>query len=229
MGYKRLQFKSLNEWLGGRIIGGSGASAIIGESPYQSNLDYYKALLKRKHAHISYEEVDREESDNPAIWFGNNAEKHIRELFRLLNINKYEVIAPKTIENDGYVEMLVSTENEFMTATLDGELVEKDTGRKGILEIKTANTLSVVMREKWRNQIPTNYLVQVLHYLMVKDDTEFAKVFAFLKDSDDRQHLMTYHIERKDFEEEIAVLKAKEIEFYNCLEIETEPPLILNL
>lgn len=176
MGYKRLEFKSIGEWLGGRIIGGSGASAIIGESPYYTNVEYYKELLKRKKAHIVYEDSgDDKAEENKAIWFGKNAEQYIREIYRLKNIDKYEVIAPKTIEKDGVVEMLISDEQPFMTATLDSELIEKETNRKGILEIKTANTLSIVAKQKWRDTVPSNYLIQVLHYMLVKDNSELIK------------------------------------------------------
>ena len=53
-----------------------------------------------------------------------------------------------------------------MQASLDGELVDQD-GRKGILEIKTTNILQSMQYEKWKDRIPDNYYIQVLHYLLL--------------------------------------------------------------
>lgn len=225
MSYSRKQFKSENEWLGGRIIGGSGASAIVGENPYKTNLDYYNSLVRLRKGLKVKDNISNED----AVAFGKNAEEHIRELYALINKNKYQVIAPKTVEKDGYIEMLVSDEHPFMTATLDGELIELESGRKGILEIKTSTILNTISKEKWRDRIPDNYLIQVLHYLMVKDDAEFVELVAYLIYESGKQIVNTYHIERKDFEEEIANLKKQEIEFWEMVEKETPPNLKLTL
>ena len=48
MSYTRKQFKSELDWLGGRIIGGSGASAIVGENPYKTNVQYFNNMMKIK-------------------------------------------------------------------------------------------------------------------------------------------------------------------------------------
>lgn len=116
-----------------------------------------------------------------------------------------------------------------MTATLDGELIELETGRKGILEIKTSTILNTINKEKWKDNIPTNYLIQVLHYLLVKDDADFVELVAYLIYADDKQIINTYHIERENFKEEIEKLKAKEIEFWQQLEKNEKPDLILTL
>lgn len=225
MGYTRKQFKSEDEWLGGRIIGGSGASAIIGENPYKSNVDYFNAMIKIKKGVRVKDAI----SNLEAVQFGKKAESPIRYLYALLNKDKYEVIRPRTIEQDGYIEMLVSDEYPFMTATLDGELIEKETGRKGILEVKTSTILNSVNKEKWRDTIPNNYFIQVLHYLLVKDDADFVELVAYLVFKDDKQIVNTYHIERADYIEEIEKLKKAEIEFWHQLEENKRPSLILTL
>lgn len=225
MSYTRKRFKSELEWLGGRIIGGSGASAVVGENPYKSNLDYYNTLIKLRKG----KKVKDTIGNNEAVEFGKNAEEHIRELYALVNKNKYQVIAPKTIEKDGYIEMLISDEHEFMTATLDGELIELETGRKGILEIKTSTTLNYISKEKWKDRIPDNYLIQVLHYMLVKDDTEFVELVAYLNYGDGKQIINTYHIERKDFIEELENLKKRELEFWEKVEKGNPPTLLLTL
>lgn len=225
MSYSRKQFKSELDWLGGRIIGGSGASAIIGENPYKTNVEYFNEMIRRKGG----KKVKDTISNLEAVEFGKKAESAIRYLFALKNKNKYLVIPPKTIEKDGYIEMLISDEYPFMTATLDGELIELETGRKGILEVKTSTILNTISREKWRDNIPTNYLIQVLHYMLVKYDVDFAILVAYLIYADDKQITNTYYIERKDFKDEIEALKTKEIEFWQRLEKNEKPDLILTL
>ena len=69
----------------------------------------------------------------------------------------------------------------YMTATLDGKLVEIATGRKGILEIKTREIKNREDAENWQNgKIPDNYYIQCLHYLSVLNDHEFAILVAKL-------------------------------------------------
>lgn len=225
MSYSRKQFKSENEWLGGRIIGGSGASAIVGENPYKTNVDYFNAMMKAKAGMKPKDTISNEE----AVIFGKKGESPIRYLYALLNKKKYKVIAPKTVESDGYIEMLVNDEYPFMTATLDGELIELETGRKGILEIKTSTILNTVNKEKWKDNIPNNYFIQILHYLLVKDDCDFVELVAYLIYKDDKQIINTYHFERSDFIEEIEKLKKAEIEFWHRLETNNPPSLLITL
>ncbi|MCK9577708.1 MAG: YqaJ viral recombinase family protein [Clostridia bacterium] len=225
MGYTRKQFKSESDWLGGRIIGGSGASAIVGENPYKTNVDYFNSMIKVRKGFIAKDNI----SNLDAVQFGKKAESPIRYLYALLNKDKYDVIRPRTVEQDGYIEMLVSDEHPFMTATLDGELIEKGTNRKGILEVKTSTILNTVNKEKWRDTIPNNYFIQILHYLLVKDDAEFVELVAYLVFKDDKQIVNTYHFERADFVEEIEKLKKAELEFWQQLETNQKPSLILTL
>ena len=225
MSYTRKQFKSELEWLGGRIIGGSGASAIVGENPYKTNVDYFNSMMKIKKGYQVKDTI----SNNDAVEFGKKAESPLRYLYALLNKDKYKVISPKTVERDGYIEMLVSDEYPFMTATLDGELIELETGRKGILEIKTSTILNTVNKEKWKDNVPNNYLIQILHYMLVKDDVDFVELVAYLIYRDDKQIMNTYHFERKDFIGEIEKLKQAEIEFWNRLETNNKPSLIITL
>jgi predicted phage-related endonuclease len=117
----------------------------------------------------------------------------------------------------------------YLHASLDGVLVEKETGRKGILEIKTSNIINSTMSKKWDNRIPDAYYIQLLHYFIV---TEFD--FAILKaqlryDYNDEIYLRTKHykIERAEVLDDINYLLEKEQEFIKCLELNTEPALIL--
>ena len=90
--------------------------------------------------------------------YGKLAEAPIRELFKL-DYPEYQV------EHHEF-RILQSIQYPFMQASLDGELTDPD-GRRGILEIKTTNILQSMQREKWKDRIPDNYDIQVLHYLLV--------------------------------------------------------------
>lgn len=114
----------------------------------------------------------------------------------------------------------------FLFASLDGILINKETGEKGILEIKTSETLRAMHKEKWKEKIPDNYFCQVLHYLNVTG-CEFAIVFAELTYSKDLQLLKTYEIKKNDYLEDIKYLEKKEIEFWKYVEEDKCPPLVL--
>ena len=85
------------------------------------------------------------------------------------------------------------------------------------------------MSDKWKDQIPNTYYLQVLHYMMVLE-ADFAIVKAQLKSERDGDvYLQTKHywIERRDVEEDIETLKTAEEEFYQCILKDKEPALIL--
>ena len=113
-------------------------------------------------------------------------------------------------------------------ASLDGWLIDQE-GRNGIWECKTTNILQSMQKEKWKQQIPDNYYVQILHYLMVTE-FDFAELKAQLKyDLGGEVYLQTrhYHIERSDVQEDIDYLMQKEAEFWEFVKSDTRPPLIL--
>lgn len=211
---KRIILSSHREWLDNRKnrIGGSDASAILGMNPYKSNVD----LWLEKRGEIETEDI----SDKPYVQYGTNAEYHLRELFKL-DFPQYEV---EYYENN----MLLNDKYPFAHASLDGELTDEE-GRKGILEIKTTNILQSMQKEKWKDKIPDNYYIQVLHYLMVTE-YDFVVLKAQLKSEfNENVYLQTKHyfIEREEVLEDIEYLIKEEIKFYNLLEKGIRPNLIL--
>lgn len=211
---KRIILSSHKEWLDNRKnrIGGSDASAILGMNPYKSNVD----LWLEKRGEIETEDI----SDKPYVQYGTNAEYHLRELFKL-DFPQYEV---EYYENN----MLLNDKYPFAHASLDGELTDEE-GRKGILEIKTTNILQSMQKEKWKDKIPDNYYIQVLHYLMVTE-YDFVVLKAQLKSEfNENVYLQTKHyfIEREEVLEDIEYLIKEEIKFYNLLEKGIRPNLIL--
>lgn len=208
-------YGSREEWLKGRKgrIGGSDAAATVGANPYMTNVQLWEIKTGRRQ--------QSDISDNPLVRYGTEAEDHLRELFRL-DFPDYEVFYKENNlwTNDKY---------PFAHASLDGWLIDKN-GRCGILEIKTATITSALHRAKWNGQIPQNYYCQALHYMIVTG-FEFVILKAQLKTQWPGQlpSLRTehYQIERSEVQEDIKELYKAEKQFWEYVESDTRPPLIL--
>lgn len=207
-----VKYKNREEWLKARqkYIGGSDAACILGLNPYRSNLDLYREKIGLVKA--------PDLSGNEAVEYGTKAEKHIRALFQLDHPDlKVEYDGDHSWLNDKY---------PFAAASLDGRTVEKETGRKGILEIKTAIISNKAHAELWNNRIPDNYYCQILHYFMVTE-FDFAVLRARLRYEYPGNKFYTerdYYIERSECEEDIATLIEKEAVFHEQLITGQEPP-----
>lgn len=207
-------FKDHDEWLANRIkyIGGSDASAIVGMNPYMSNVD----LWNIKTGIVTPEDI----SEKPYVKYGTNAEKHLRELFKL-DFPEYQV---EYTDNN----MWLNDKYPFAHASLDGWLTDEE-GRKGILEIKTTNILQSMQKEKWNHRIPDNYYIQILHYLMVTE-FDFAVLVAQLKsdfNGEIYKQVKHYKINRDEVKDDIDYLDKKESEFWEYVKSNQCPPLVL--
>lgn len=207
--------KNREEWLQNRFkgIGGSEASAIVGMNPYMTNID----LWNIKTGQVIPEDI----SDKPYVLYGTKAEEHLRALFTL-DFPHYEV---EYVDNNSYF----NDKYPFALASLDGVLIEKETGRKGILEIKTTNILQSMQKEKWKDRLPDNYFVQVLHYLMVTE-YEFVVLVAQLKsefNGEIYKQTKHYKIERADVEDDIQYLANEEKKFWKLVQEKKKPNLLL--
>ena len=202
-----------DEWLKARTkIGGSDASAILGLNPYKNNVElfYDKA----------YGSEPEDISDKPYVKYGTEAEKHLRELFKL----DYPQFKVDYVENN----IWFNDKYPWAHASLDGWLTDHD-GRMGVWECKTTNILQSRQKEKWDHKIPDNYYIQVLHYLMVTE-FDFVVLKAQLKsDFGGDVYIQTKHylIERSEVEEDIAYLIEAERRFWEHVEAKREPPLKL--
>lgn len=212
---KKFTFNSREEWLRARknYIGGSDASAIVGRNPYMSNTDLWEIKTGRR----EQEDI----SDKSYVVYGTKAEEYLRELFRL-DFPEYDV---------RYEEgnMFINDRYPWAHASLDGWLVERETGRRGVLEIKTTNILQSMQKEKWKDGIPDNYFCQVLWYLMVTE-ADFAVLKAQLKydySGDVFLNTRHYFIERKDVEEDIEFLRREAEKFWLYVQKDIRPPTIL--
>lgn len=143
----RTEGLSNDEWLKWRKkgLGGSDIAAILGISKWSSAIDIWLQKTNQKFDAVI---------ENEAMTWGKILEPVIRERFKAVT-NK------KTIEVKA---ILQSEEYPFMIADIDG-LTEDENSNPAILEIKC---VSEFKRSEWEDdQIPSYYLVQVMHYLAV--------------------------------------------------------------
>ena len=208
-----IQLASREEWLKHRErIGGSDASAIIGMNPYRTNIE----LWQIKTGQMIPEDI----SDKPYVKYGTEAEKHLRERFKL-DFPEYQVMYE---ENN----MFLNDKYPFGHASLDGWLIDQN-DRKGVWECKTTNILQSMQKEKWNHRIPDNYYIQLLHYLLITE-FDFAVLKAQLKyEFDGDVYLQTKHykIERSEVQEDIDFLESSERRFWKQVQDRKRPDLIL--
>lgn len=198
----KILLKTKEEWRRNRTrLGGSDAAAVLGENPYMSNVELWEVKTGLR----EQEDI----SEKSYVKYGTEAEEYLRALFAL-DFPQYEVLYD---ENN----LWLNDQYSFAHASLDGVLIERETGRKGILEIKTTNILQSMQKEKWDHQIPQNYFAQLLHYLMVTE-LDFAVLKAQLRYDFGGEivlHTRHYMIDRAEFEADIQYLAERERLFWD--------------
>ena len=204
------------EWHAIRLkgIGASEASAVIGCNPYMSNVDLWKIKTGRKQA--------PDISNDAYVAYGHAAESPIRELFAL-DYPEYEVTY------GGQFDMVFHPEYPWLFATLDGRLVERATGKRGVYEGKTTEIIRSMQKEKWRDGVPQNYYVQNLHQLLASC-WDFAVLHAQLKytyGGTMRSERRTYRIDHIEVKDDLDYLLEQEIKFMDYVQRDIMPPLIL--
>lgn len=204
------------EWLNNRntMLGGSDASAVLGLNPYRNNVEVWQEKTGR----ITPEDI----SHKSYVRYGLDAEQYLTALFAL-DHPQYEVTA-----NQDYT-VIRHPKYRFIAGTLDGSLVERETGRRGVLEIKTTEILNSMHREKWNDKIPDNYFCQCLHYLLATG-WDFVILKAQLKtnyDGDIRLNTRHYTIERSEVQEDLDYLLEQEVRFWEYVKKDKKPNLVL--
>lgn len=209
-----IEAESREKWLEMRKngIGGSDASSAVGLNKYRSNVQ----LWREKTGLESPEDI----SDKPAVAFGKNAEKHLREIYRLEH--------PENAVKYSEFGMYFSEKQPFMFATLDGEITTAD-GQRGVLEIKTATIQNPLQWDEWADRIPDGYYCQVLHQLACTG-FDFAEILAYIRyfaDGGKRSQIRYYHVGRQQVSADIEWLEKREKIFWRSVEENKCPPLIL--
>lgn len=209
--YKKEIYKTKEEWLNARGFGGSSASAILGCNPWMTILDLYKAVISKK------KEVSTTDQSNEAMQYGTRCEPLMRELYSLDYETLYKVHKPYKYE------MYRRTDKPYLTATPDGLLLSKVDDKKMIWECKTHDIRNRADDEMWKDNIPQNYFIQCLHYLVVMKDYDGVILNAKLRyfdyyNSDGKKLLyqkIIYHIIwRSEVIDQIEYLEKKETEFW---------------
>jgi putative phage-type endonuclease len=203
------------EWLKARIngIGASEAAAIVGMLPYKNNVQLWEEKTGRhKQADIS---------GKPYVQYGNDAEKHLRALFAL-DFPQYKV---------GYDQFGMIRNNldcPFAFATLDGDLTDGKE-RHGILEIKTTEIMRAGQWDEWKDKVPQHYYIQLIHQLLATK-YDFSVLKAQIKawrGGELSVYIRHYFIERSDVIDDINWLAEREKTFWNCVQNDIKPALIL--
>lgn len=210
-----IKINSREEWLKARQnqgIGGSEAGCILGRNKYKTNVELWEEKTGRT--------KPPDLSDNAAVQFGKFAEPLLRELFK----QDYPQYSVDYHEFDLYV----NDTYPFIFATLDGEITAAD-GSRGILEIKTTTIQNKLQWNEWDNKIPDSYYVQILHQLAATG-WDFAILKAYIRyyvDGEVRVTIRHYRIERQDVLTDIQYLIKAECEFWEKVQNDEQPPLIL--
>lgn len=212
MALGRKTYIARDEWLEGRKggIGASDAAAAVGLSPWKTNYELWEELTGKRQP--------RDLLGNEYVRFGHIAEPIIRAL--------YGAEHPQyTIEYHEF-DILFQTERPWLKATLDAELIEAATNRRGILEIKTGSPTKKPQWQQWDGKIPQHYYVQILHQLLATG-YEFVNLAAYLRRLDGDAVIKNYEFERADLTFDIEWLLEKETAFWDHVQRDTPPAPIL--
>lgn len=220
MGYKEIICSNQASWQTARRLSGTRASAILGQNPYMTNVEAWEILTHKK--------TEKDITGNEAVMFGLNAEEHIRALYRLETGDEYVIAEPHDFGRDGKRVVYAHKDKPYLTASVDGIITRIIDGALGVLEIKTTTILSSIHRETWRDGVPQNYYIQLLHEMMVLD-ASFGVLVAYLRYSD-YSLIKSYRVERSDVENDIKALFDKEVAFFEkYVEGDKKPPLLINI
>ena len=191
------------EWLQHRKkgLGASDAGTIIGVNKWKSNVDLFREKTGIKEA----EDI----SDKPKVKLGHDEEPLIRALFALEN-------PEYLVEYESPFKMIFNSTHSFLFCTPDGELTERETGRRGGLEIKTTEIMNSAQWKDWDNQVPQTYYSQVCHQMLATgwDFVILKARIRYWKDGELRIAERQYKIEREDAQADMDYLLEKEIEFW---------------
>jgi len=204
--------KQWHEWRN-KGIGGSDCAAILGYSPYMTNVELWEDKVHG---------IKKEFKNTEVLERGHKVEPLIRELFA---IDHPELIVTYK-DNDHFTD----PDYEFRRATVDGRIQRKSDGKMGILEIKHVQLGSSAQAQKWKGQVPMNYFCQCLHYLDCSR-LDFAILKArFRREFSDGLFITEkeYFIDAVEHKDSIEYLRNAEVEFWNKYVVTgIKPPLVL--
>ena len=228
--YTRETFKTREDWLKNRGIGGSSASVILGDSPYETRIELLEKIVLPKQ-----EEIE-DKTNEEAKQHGNIVEPALRTLFHA-NHPDYKVLPPKANE------MYRRKDKPYLTATLDGKLMHEVKG-KGFIECKSRQIRRKADLEEWLDEngkptvLPQRYFDQVIHYFNVLNDMLYCwlvvelQFYTFDGEKEELDHceIYYYYIERAKVENSISALDYIETDFWeNEVEAKRLPNIVITL
>lgn len=210
------KYGSHEEWLKkrGRGIGGSDAACFMDLNPW-------KTLNQLWHD----KKFGSQQITNDTIEYGNTAEPCLRTLFQA----KHPELDVQYVDN----VTLVSKEHEFLRYSPDGLIYNKETGERGILEIKTSKIINHQSLQKWGSKgnetVPDNYYCQTLEGLIVTD-FEFVIYCAELRFADGDARIIERSYRKEEALDSMNDLKQAMIEKWDRYFIgDVEPPITLSI
>lgn len=182
-------------------IGGSDAAKAIGKSQWGTPYDVYADKLG----------LSKPIEANIAMQMGSALEEMI--------LKEYEKTTCQTITRfKDQVKPFLSNANQFMLANLDGLTSDG----KVIVEAKTAKD-RIGWGEEGTNNIPQDYLIQVMHYCLVMNASHADIIVLFINE----KKYGHYRYERKEKWEEKLI--AAERNFWNNHVLAENPPPITTI
>lgn len=210
------KYGSHEEWLKkrGRGIGGSDAACFMDLNPW-------KTLNQLWHD----KKFGSQQITNDAIEYGNIAEPCLRTLFQA----KHPELDVQYVDN----VTLVSKEYEFLRYSPDGLIYNKETGERGILEIKTSKIVNSQSLQKWGSKgnetVPDNYYCQTLEGLIVTD-FDFVIYCAELRFADGDARIIERSYRKEEALDSMNDLKENMIEKWDRYFVnDIEPPITLSI
>lgn len=208
----REHYTNREEWLANRkYIGGSEVAAALGLSPFMTNVELWEYKTGARQP--------KDLSGNAAVEYGVRMEPVLRAL--------YAAEHPEMIVEHYPFDILRQDNIPYLGVTLDGELTERSSGRKGILEIKAVQATSRIVWEKWRNKVPTHYFCQVLSQ-MLATGWHFVDLLAYFRKLDGDGEVRCYRFEREEQEPSIKWIDTGLSQYWEKYIVTgIRPPMIL--
>lgn len=209
-----LDYVNEKNWLQARTqwVGASEAAAAIGLSPFSSNIDLWEIKTGLKKA--------PDLRMNERVQKGHLAEEHIRALFMVDNGDKYSLIYHP-------FGVYWKEETPFLRSTLDGLLIEKETGKRIILEIKNCKPNSAAGWDNWKDGfVPQYYMVQMMCQMWCADADGAIMKARLQKNNGD---IIAKHVffDRASHEDDIRFVVNGVSDFWKHVERKTRPAAIL--
>ncbi len=206
-------FDNFDDWLKSRGagIGGSDASALCGVSHFKTLQDLWFEKIRGQKKPVG----------GPAVDYGRAREPALRTLYQAKHLDHEVQYQADTC--------LVSKKIPWMRYSPDGLIWEPQTGRRGILEIKTAMIRNGNSALVWEEGVPIEYYLQILHGLIVTG-FDFVVISAELRSWDGRVEIIERSYTRTGVADDIKQLLELETANYNQYFVgEQLPPLDLTI